>query len=71
MLFFDHHLCFLLVESIRDVKTPRDGYHAYHGYQRSRMHVRLGGDAHIGRGDSSSWQTTGPMMATMVTTSTK
>ena len=65
------HLCFLLVGGMHDAKTSRDGYHAYHAYQRSPESRPIGMWSLCRKVNSSSWQTTRPMMATMVPTSTK
>ena len=65
------YLCFLVFEGARDAKTPRDGYHEYHAYQRSAIPVWLGVWSLYREMNSSSWQTTRPMMATMVPTSTE
>jgi hypothetical protein len=61
---------FFWLRALHDAKTPRDGYHVYHPYRRSPNHVRLGGGPYNRKMNSSSWQTTRPMMATMVTMGT-
>jgi hypothetical protein len=71
MLLFENRLRSPLVERASNAKTSRDGYHAYHVYQRSPNHVQLGAHSYISRGISSSWQTRRPTMATMATATAK